>query len=161
MYQNDPFFGELEKDMSLGCALEAPRMNELYCISEYIYQSIIFENVYPELSEHYSELAMDEMKHYKMLSELQYRLGVNPTVNLRLSTKAINITEDRDSIAPRAAIRSLRNSVHTELDTANEYRKLAELACDATVKNFLLSIADDEDYHARLLTSLECSIITN
>ncbi len=161
MYQNDPFFEAIEKDMSLGCALYAPRMNELCFISEYIYQSIIFEDVYPELSECYNKLAMDEMNHYKLLSELQYRLGANPTVDIKQSIKAINICEDRDSIAPRAAIRSLRSYIRAELASADEYRKLAAKACNETISGILFRIADDEEAHARLLTVLECNIVTN
>ncbi len=161
MYQNDSLFEAIEKDVALGRALTAPRMSELCFISEYIYQSIIFEDVYPELSARYNELAMDEMSHYKSLSELQYRLGVNPAVELKLSVKAINIKEDRDSIAPRAALRSLRSYIRAELASADEYRKLAECACDGSAAHYLFGLADDEEDHARMLTALECCIATN
>ncbi len=161
MYQNGPFCRAIKKDVSLGRTLEAPRMKELCFISEYLYQSIIFEAVYPELSRLYERLAMDKMEHYKALSALQYDLGVNPTVNLKLSTKAINIDEDRDSIAPRAALRSLRGYVRAELASADEYRRIAEMSPDGAVSNLLICIADTEDEHARLLTSFECNITTN
>ncbi len=161
MYQTEPFYPEIEMDTSLGRALNISRMNVLCFISEYIYQSIIFEDVYPELSERYNVLAMDEMTHYKALSELQYRLGVNPSVDLKLSIRPINIKEDVDSIAPRAAIRSLKCHIAAELSSADEYRKLAKKAQNDYVSHFLFGLADDEEEHARILTSLECSITTN
>ncbi len=155
------FSCSIGQNRPLGKSLDPSRINELSFISEYIYQSIIFEDMYPKLSQLYDKIAMQKMEHYKLLSELQLRLGVNPCVNMRLNINPIDITEDRDSIAPRAALRSLHCFIRSELASAEEYRRLSCEADTPYISRLLSEFANDEERHATELLEFEKCIVTN
>lgn len=140
--------------------LFALRDGELEAVSEYIYQSIIFGEVYPKLATLLEGLAMTEMKHYRLLSEAIQVLGANPSVNSRVRTSLIDISSDTPSMAPYAARRALKSNIADETAMAKSYRDAASHTCDKALSDLLIRIAEDEELHTVLLTGALNSIKT-
>lgn len=134
------------------------RDGELETISEYIYQGIIFGEIYPQLSTLLEGIAITEMTHYRLLSEAIARSGGNPTVNTRVKTSFIDISADTPSIAPYVAKRTVKSDIDAENASAAEYRALAATVRDETLSALLLRLSEDEELHAELLTDALDSI---
>lgn len=141
-------------------SLFALRDGELEAISEYIYQSIIFGEVYPKLATLLEGIAMTEMKHYRLLSETIQALGSNPSVNSRVRTSLIDISSDTPSMAPYAARRTLKANIADENAAAKSYREAAAHTDDEALSAILIRIAEDEELHAVLLNGALNSIKT-
>lgn len=128
------------------------RAGELNSISEYIYLSIVFAEAIPELSKHFEGLAMEEMHHHRALGELILRLGGDPAERSAVRNSGrINLCEDRDSRAPVAAARALKNNIADERRAAENYRRLALIAerCgDLSAAALFSKHAADEERHA-------------
>ena len=148
----------IEKDPRSARSLFALRDGELEAISEYIYQSIIFGEVYPKLATLLEGISITEMKHYKLLSEAIMSLGANPTVNSRVRTSLIDIPSDTASMAPYAARRALKADIADETAAAKSYREAAAHSCDKALSALLIRSAEDEEMHAILLTGALNSI---
>ena len=92
------------KNIPLACEAARARAGELNSVSEYLYLSIMFADAYPELSEYFEKLSMEEMHHHRALGELILRLGGDPAERSTVRNSGrINLCEDRDSRAPVAA----------------------------------------------------------
>lgn len=141
-------------------SLFAFRDGELEAISEYIYQSIIFGEVYPKLATLLEGIAMTEMKHYRLLSEAIQALGSNPSVNSRVRTSLIDISSDTPSMAPYAARRALKANISDESAAAKGYREAAAHTDDEALSALLIRLAEDEELHAVLFTGALNSIKT-
>lgn len=141
-------------------SLFALRDGELEAVSEYIYQSIIFGEIYPKLATLLEGIAMTEMKHYRLLSEAIQALGANPSVNSRIRTSQLDISRDTPSMAPYAARRALKSDIAEETATAKSYRGAASHTCDKALSDLLVRIAEDEELHTVLLTGALNSIQT-
>ena len=88
----------------LACEVARSQAAELNAISEYLYQSIMFRETMPGLSDMFDGIALDEMHHFRMLGELINRLGGDPTVRTAVRGRGgICLREDKDSRAPVAA----------------------------------------------------------
>ena len=109
----------------LACEVARSQAAELNAISEYLYQSIMFRETMPGLSDMFDGIALDEMHHFRMLGELINRLGGDPTVRTAVR---ICLREDKDSRAPVAAARTLGCNIAAEHAAYNEYMRLASLA---------------------------------
>lgn len=150
--QSYPGTGGVRRAPRLARSLFAPRADELSAISNYTYYSIVFESSMPELSELFDEIALTEMRHFRLLGELIDALGADPVVNMRLHTVALGLTEDEDSRAPVAAVRVLRSLLSDEEAAAREYARLAAVFEDDTAAAAILTrLAADETAHARAL----------
>lgn len=113
----------------LACEVARSQAAELNAISEYLYQSIMFRETMPGLSDMFDGIALDEMHHFRMLGELINRLGGDPTVRTAVRGRGgICLREDKDSRAPVAAARTLGCNIAAERAAYNEYMRLASLA---------------------------------
>ena len=107
----------------LACEVARQQAAELNTISEYLYQSIMFRETMPGLSDMFDGIALDEMHHFRMLGELINRLGGDVR-----GRGGICLREDKDSRAPVAAARTLGCNIAAERAAYNEYIRLASLA---------------------------------
>ena len=113
----------------LACELARSHIGELNSVSEYIYQSIMFEETMPELSDIFDELAMDEMNHFRLLGELIRTLGGDPALRTAVrNSGGLVMREDKGCRAYVAASRELRRHIADELAAYNEYMRLAALS---------------------------------
>ncbi len=140
------------RNLPLACEVARARAGELNSISEYLYLSIVFDDALPELSEYWNRLAMEEMHHHRALGELILRLGGDPAERCAVRNSGrINLCEDRDSRAPVAATRAIKNNITEERHAAENYKRLATIAerCgDFGAVAFLGKRAADEIRHA-------------
>ena len=141
------------KNVILANEAARARAGELNAVSEYIYLSIVFADAIPEISKYFEKVAMEEMHHHRALGELILRLGCDPAERsaVRNSGK-INLCEDRDSRAPVAATRALKNNIADEKRAAENYRRLAlmsERCGDLSAAALFSKHAADESRHAK------------
>ena len=146
-----PPIDDVTKNLKFAGFINEARNDELEAISEYLYQSIIFGEAFPELSSLFEGIASVEMLHFELLSELLLKLGVNPVLNTRLRNHAIDISEDSSSTAPRAARRAILRDIDAENSANTMYLKLAASTNDKSASDLLVRIAKDEEKHAELL----------
>ena len=129
------------------------RAGELNAVSEYLYLSIVFAEALPELSEYWSKLAIEEMHHHRALGELILRLGGDPAERSAVRNSGrINLCEDRDSRAPVAATRAIKNNIAEERRSSENYNRLAALAerCgDTSAASLFCKLSADEARHAK------------
>ena len=141
------------KNTPLACEAARARAGELNSVSEYLYLSIMFAEAYPELSEYFEKLSMEEMHHHRALGELILRLGGDPAERSTVRNSGrINLCEDRDSRAPVAATRALKNNIVSERRDAENYCRLAAMAerCgDISAATLFSQFAADEARHAK------------
>lgn len=142
-----------QKNFQLASEAVRARAGELNSISEYLYLSIVFAEALPELSAHFERLAMEEMHHHRALGELILRLGGDPAERCAVRNSGrIDLGEDRDSRAPVAATRALKNNVADEKRAAENYLRLASVAerCgDLSAASLFRELAADERRHAK------------
>ena len=141
------------KNIPLACEAARARAGELNSVSEYLYLSIMFADAYPDLSEYFEKLSMEEMHHHRALGELILRLGGDPAERSTVRNSGqINLCQDCDSRAPVAATRALKNNIIDERRAAENYRRLAMIAerCgDLSAASLFSKFAADEIRHAK------------
>ena len=69
-----PPIDDVTKNLKFAGFINEARNDELEAISEYLYQSIIFSEAFPELSSLFEGIASVEMLHFELLSELLLKL---------------------------------------------------------------------------------------
>ncbi len=132
---------------------------KLASLAEYLYCSVTLEPAYPRLAELLSVLSEVELCHLGLLSRLSVAYGGNPTVRSLIRTSgSIELREDRDSRAPVAAARALRDLISCARRRAISYRRLslsAERRGSISAAELLRRLAADEERHIRLLDDKE------
>ena len=147
-----------EKDIAFANALNTSRLGELQTISEYIYQSIILEKKYPDISKTLEGIAIVEMKHYKILSQLMYALGVDPQTNNRIRTLPLGILDKNEETVLCKVRKTLLQNISEENSAKEEYRKLAKCSHDPKIAKILERIADDEELHSEIFSKLSSKL---
>ena len=136
--------------------LAAPfRTDELSSVSEYLYQSIIFAESHSELAELSERLALDEMHHFKMLSEFIHSCGGDISLNMRLKTPLYHIRDER------SALSVMLENMKSERESSAKYRKIASATGDPRTAKLFHALADDEEMHISLLSELADKIRCN
>lgn len=142
-----------QKNIPLANEAARARAGELNSISEYLYLSIVFADALPELSDYFERLSMEEMHHHRALGELILRLGCDPAERSAVRNSGrINLCEDRDSRAPVAATRALKNNIMDERRASENYRRLSAIAerCgDLAAASLFSKLSADEARHAK------------
>jgi bacterioferritin len=137
----------VSENLRLARMLERSLLDELEGISEYVYQSIIFEEVLPELSMMLEEIALDEMHHFEALGKLILKLGANPAFRARVQSGFINLSDNDERQNVASAKKVVAENIRKEKSGADTYRKLASMTSDTNVSELLLRIAEDEEMH--------------
>lgn len=141
------------KNCRLAGELKRQYFCELNAVSEYIYQSIMFKEALPELAAIFEDIAIDEMRHFRLLGELMRLLGRDPVINTTLRTDGgLMMCTDLESRAPVAAARELERNIADERAAYKEYLRLgslAELLGESPAAALLRSFSEDEQAHLR------------
>ena len=151
MYRPDfghdyPFLSGVKCDRRLLRSAENARADKLNAISEYVYQSIMTEDISPELSAIFTAIAMDEMRHYRGISRLIYCLGGDPRARISVCT-----SHRSDGCEHEEMGKLLASDIADEKHSEKEYLRLAASTGDPVAANFFTNLADDEANHAKLL----------
>lgn len=135
------------------CAALGGSGGEFGTISEYVYQSVIFEQSYPETARIFSELAKVEMHHLRMITELVNKLGATPVYGwysgkepVYWNGSSVNYTRELHT--------ALIHDLNGEQKAYSAYVSLARQSGDRYVFAVLTRIALDEMIHTSLLKSL-------
>ena len=132
-------------------ALQAEKLNS---ISNYIYQAIIFQEMIPALADLFEDIAIDEMRHYKILGVIIKKLGANPTIRARVQNNAIDYDFNSMTQANDTARKVIENNIKDKEKAAMEYHKLSESTDDPAVSEIYRRISEEEAQHARLLKQI-------
>ena len=134
----------------------AGRESELTAITLYIYQSLIFKNNYPEISDAIEKIAIVEMKHFELLGDAIQDLGGDPIMG---GTKAfwngsfVNYIKN-----PRKA---LMFDIQAEENAILNYKKSIACSPNATVRALIERIILDEECHIVIFKDLLASLSEN
>ena len=137
------------KDPSLINPISMARVGELGDISDYIYFSLMLEEISPSLSELFDKMAMTEMRHFWILGKMLIRLGGDPAVRTRHSNPFYGKPERIDI---QTVKRIVSGALEGEQAGAKNYLKLAASTPDKVASALLERIAEDEAHHARMLS---------
>ncbi len=143
----------ISENLRFARMLQRPLLDELEGISEYVYQSIIFEEAIPELSMLLEEIALTEMWHFEALGKLILKLGANPSFRARVQSGLINLSANDENQNIASAKKVVAEDIRKEKSGADTYRKLASMTNDSNISDLLLKIASDEEMHAEELES--------
>ena len=143
-------FDRIRCDGSMATALEKSYYDELLAISDYMYQSIVTERTKPHLSLLFSDIAMEEMRHFRTVGRLIFAMGHNPSIQLKIRQSVPTDRELCDDSEP-ALRRQIRKNLADEKAAYHEYLRLAELTCDGAVHDILCRLAADERRHEKAL----------
>ena len=146
-----PSTDNIRPDKKMAKALCDSFTGEMSAINSYIYYSVIFADTAPSLSDTFSELAMTEMVHFRLLAQSIKRLGANPALCFKLTTVPVN---DGICHAQCEAGKAIERSICDETAAYEEYRRLAECTCDAALRAVLDRLAEDEKEHRKILEEL-------
>ena len=141
-------------DPRLAARIARSLSDEMGAIHTYEFQSTLLEGIDNEASRLFSSIAMDEMRHYRMLSMLIRALGGSPGVNARVSTPRIDLSEDASCRALPVVRRFLAADMRDEVAAISEYRSIAESTADPAVRAVMEEILSDEQRHYRALSDL-------
>jgi len=125
--------------------LYAGRFSEMTTICSYVYQKVIVCN--PCVAGLLGGIAAVEMLHLNLLAQAIFALGGDPVFAGRY-----NYFSGRYADYEKDVCVFLQNDVEGERRAAAEYRSAADASCNPQLRELLMRIAMDEDYHAELLT---------
>ena len=145
---------QVAPDPRLAARLSRSLGDEMGAIHSYEFQSTLLEGIDNEASRLFASIAMDEMRHYRMLSMLIRALGGSPGANARVSTPRIDLSEDAVCRALPVVRRFLAADMRDEATAISEYRSIADSAADPTVRAILEEILADEQRHYQALSDL-------
>lgn len=124
---------------------------ELTAITQYVYEDITNKEN-SNLERVLMRIAMDEMKHFKILGELLVELGFIPYIMGSRNNKwcSNNVKYKFNSIPEM-----LKYNIETEKIAIKEYRRLIEMTDNKCIKNILERIIKDEENHIRAFKTLQ------
>ena len=139
----------ITRDPSLIGPISVARVGELGDISDYVYFSLMLEDISPSMSELFDKMAMTEMRHFWLLGKMLIRLGGDPAVRTRHSNPFYGKPERIDT---QTVKRIVSGALEGEQAGSKNYFKLAASTPDKAASALLERIAEDEAHHARMLS---------
>ncbi len=116
---------------------------------------------YPSSAKMFEEMAQEEVKHRSMLYDL-YRAKFGEYLPLirRQDVKGFVRHKPLWLVRPLGLDEVRKYAAEMEFETARFYRKAAEQARDASVRELLIQLAEAEDKHENLAEALDEKILT-
>lgn len=140
------------KDPQLARLTYPALADELSAFSDLLYYSIILEDIMPDVSELLEKIALDELEHYRLISDLIYQLGGVPALNARIRTTPARISSGDGIGALGEAPAILRALAQGEDEATARYAELVEYAGDNPAAAAIFSrLSSEEADHARML----------
>ena len=129
-------------------------LSELYAISEYIYQEMLFESDYKIAAETIECIANTEMKHFKMLAKLILELGYDPKIKFTDGSHKSIKNLHSQSVNDMFYKKTIYDDIINEKSSAATYRKILGITADKDIKALINRIMLDEEHHAETLERL-------
>lgn len=125
------------------------RDSETTAIFQYIYQSYILKEIYPEISKILEEIAIAEMEHHEMLGTTIALLGGYPVIGGRNSFwngSYVNYITD--------PIKLIEADIQIEEIAIQNYEKTILMIQNESIKQLLERIILDEEQHIKVFTAI-------
>lgn len=125
------------------------RDSETTAILQYMYQSYILEDSYPEISKKIEEIAIIEMHHHEMLGTTIARLGGYPVIGGRNSFwngSYVNYIND--------PVKLIEADIQGEELAIVNYEKTILLLQNESIKQMIERIILDEEQHIKVFNAI-------
>ena len=127
--------------------------SEMSAVSLYLYNAMVTECAYEEVSDCFYHINMVEMHHLKMYGELALRLGADPRLWSWQNRQRVYWTPGYNQY-PREIKTLLTNAITGEKAAIRKYQSQAESIEDPHIVALLKRIILDEELHVEILTGL-------
>ena len=144
----------IRPDPRLAARMMRAYNDEVNQVITYTYQHLLTEGLDNEASNLFSELAAEDMAHFRTIGRLIRALGGDPGVALRLRTPRVDLSGDASCRALPVVRRMLRQDMQSEAATITELESLAAAAGEEAVISELRAIIRDEQEHYERLERL-------
>ncbi|MDP4109156.1 MAG: ferritin family protein [Bacillota bacterium] len=131
------------------------RVSELDAVSQYIFQKIMFEKSFPDVSEALLGIAVVEMEHLELLGGFIRTLGVVPEFYSCEKGKHVYWNACPKNVDYTVNVKkALLGDINIEMKAIKQYEKHIEQTEDEYVKCALRRIILDEQLHIDILSEL-------
>lgn len=134
--------------------LATSRESELTASLQYIYQSVVADNILPQVAEELEEIGVVEMHHLDMLMHAIVEFGGDPTY-----------TDSRGNYFSTQSVyysRNLKQILDTNIDgeyaAIEAYKRASEMVDNASLKELFARIILDEECHIKIFKYIRESI---
>lgn len=131
--------------------------SEMSAVSLYIYNSTILKQNNPDFSQIFHKIAIVEMHHLDIFSQLAYMLGADPRL-WTCDTSRPCYWSPACNHYPTNPELLLQNALRGEQDTILKYREQTNRICDAFIADLLNRIILDEQIHVEIYRKMLCEI---
>lgn len=133
----------------------AGKISEETAIHLYLYQHLILNHSYPEISKILKSIAETEMKHLELLGETITLLGTKPIFG---TIKLNNDIEywDSDNVNYNINLRDiLEINIASEMEAIKNYQRNLEVIKDPYIQKLIKRIIEDEELHIAIFKDIE------
>ena len=152
---NEPYpkLEEIKQDYNFGRKLYdaySGNYGELTSILQYTYEGITNETE-KEMKKILQRIAIDEMKHLKILGEILIELGFIP---FYMGSRNNKWCSDNVKYKFKTIYEMLEYNIESEKYAIKEYKKLIEITDCKCIKEVINRIIKDEENHIRILKAI-------
>ena len=160
MYKNNcalplpyPETDDIKKDTNIASLLYeayAGKIGALNAVSDYIYQSLLYEGDAPAMSELFNCFAMTKMKHFKIIGRTILKLGADPKIKAQIRNTSTNT-----KIAPAERLfEHIKKNKELEQLTSSFYKKIIIHTQDKALICILNRLIVDNEHHISVLNEI-------
>lgn len=128
--------------------LYAGRTSEMTAVTTYVYQHVLTQKQFEEISELISGISMVEMRHIELLASAINTFGGDPVFAGRYNWFSGSYADYEKDLK-----QMLLRDIEAEKAAANAYLKAAENTDNESLKELLTRISMDEELHVTLLSA--------
>lgn len=123
---------------------------EFTAITQYVYENITYEDK-GDIAKTIMCVAIQEMKHFKILGEILAKHGCVPYIMGSRNNKwcSDNVKYRFDSIKEM-----MKYNINSEEEAIKEYKRLIEKTCNGCIKGIIARIILDEENHIRIFKEI-------
>lgn len=126
--------------------------SKMNTITLFLYNHIIIEDSWKELSDAFQKIAMIEMKHLQIFSKMCYLLGVDPRL-WECHNDFLEYWSPGYNVYPKHIKSMLENAIIQKQNTISSYQYQIDSIDDSIIQEMLKRILLDEEIHVQILCS--------
>ena len=137
----------VSEDVRLARAVEDSYLDKLASVAAYTYRSLMTEETDRLLSQTLDAFAIEEMEHFRLLGELIFALGGNPTVRTQVRISPIEWRGEHCKEPERVVMQMLEEAVRGEKRCVERLETLMGHTEDRVVRSLLAYLISDGQRH--------------
>ena len=126
--------------------------SEMNTVALYFYNSVILEQLWPDLSIAMKQMSQTEMKHLDIIARMCSRLGVDPRL-WDCQNDFLEYWSPGYNVYPRQITSMLENAIIQEQNTITTYHYQINCIDEPIIQDVLKRIIEDEQLHVEILQS--------